>query len=166
MIYHILSPEAWKTAQSNHGYTPQAFSKDGFIHCSDLYQVEKTANTIFHEATELLVLEIDPQRTGIPLVYENLEGGQMTFPHLYGSPLPLESVISVFPLQRDENGKWRLPAQMQRPKPTLITEIPYGQAGCVYRSVMPGSSLFDPHDEVFDLYLQVWYTNSGSTEHI
>ena len=76
MIYHILYPEAWKTAQSNHGYTPQAFSKDGFIHCSDLYQVEKTANTVFHEATELLVLEIDPQRTGIPLVYENLEGGR------------------------------------------------------------------------------------------
>jgi uncharacterized protein (DUF952 family)/protein-tyrosine phosphatase len=155
MIYHILPPETWKTAQSNHGYTPQAFPVNGFIHCSDLYQVEKTANTIFHEAFDLLVLEIDPQRTGIRLVYENLEGGQMTFPHLYGSPLPLESVISVFPLQRDEKGDWRLPTHMQRPKPTLITEIPYGQAGCVYRSVMPGSSLFDPHDEVFDLYLQV-----------
>jgi uncharacterized protein (DUF952 family) len=154
MIYHILSPEAWKTAQSNHGYTPQAFSKDRFIHCSGLYQVEKTANTIFYEASDLLVLEIDPQRTGIPLVYENLEGGQMTFPHLYGSPLPLESVVSVFPLQRDENGKWCLPAHMQRSKPTLITEIPYGQAGCVYRSVMPGSSMFDPQDEVFGLYLQ------------
>ena len=82
MIYHILPPETWKTAQSNHGYTPQAFPEDGFIHCSDLYQVEKTANTIFHEASDLLVLEIDPQRTGIRLVYENLEGGQMTFPHL------------------------------------------------------------------------------------
>jgi len=41
MIYHILPPETWKTAQSNHGYTPQAFPEDGFIHCSDLYQVEK-----------------------------------------------------------------------------------------------------------------------------
>jgi uncharacterized protein (DUF952 family)/protein-tyrosine phosphatase len=154
MIYHILSPKAWNAAQSNHGYTPQAFLQDRFIHCSDLYQVEKTANTIFHEAPELLVLEIDPQRTGILLVYENLEGGQMTFPHLYGSPLPLESVVSVFPLQRDENGKWRLPAPMQRHKPTLITEIPYGQTGLVYRSVMPGSSMFDPQDEVFGLYLQ------------
>jgi uncharacterized protein (DUF952 family)/protein-tyrosine phosphatase len=154
MIYHILAPEIWEAARANHGYTPEAFPKDGFIHCSDLYQVEKTANTIFHDIPKLLVLEIDPKRTGIPLVYENLEGGHMTFPHLYGSPLPLAAVVSVFPLQRDEQGDWRLPAQMQRPKPTLFTEIPYSQDSHFYRSVMPGSSMFDPHDKVFSLYQQ------------
>ena len=154
MIYHLLTPAAWQKAQAEHGYTPEAFAQVGFIHCSDLYQVQNTANHFYRELPELLVLEIDPKLTGLPLVYENLEGGAMTFPHLYGSPLPLESVVSVSPLQRDEQGDWRLPTHLQRPKPSLFTEIPFGTPGRLYRSVMPSSRMFDPQDEVLDLYLQ------------
>jgi len=78
----------------------------------------------------------------------------MTFPHLYGSLLPLDAVISVFPLHRDEQGDWRLPIALQRPKPAIFTEIPYGKPGRVYRSVMPGSRMFDPQDKVLSLYQQ------------
>jgi len=74
MIYHILSPQSWSEALTNRGYTPDDFAKDGFIHCSDLYQVEKTANEFYHEQPELLVLEIDPKHSLLPLIYENLEG--------------------------------------------------------------------------------------------
>jgi len=80
MIYHLLTPAAWQKAQAEHGYTPEAFAQVGFIHCSDLYQVRNTANHFYRELPELLVLEIDPKLTGLPLVYENLEGGRHDLP--------------------------------------------------------------------------------------
>jgi hypothetical protein len=116
--------------------------------------VEKVANNLYRELPALLVLELDPKLSGLPLVYENLEGGHMTFPHLYGSPLPLEAVVSVFPLERDDHGDWRLPVHLQRPKPPLFSEVPFGLPGRLYRSVMPGSQMFDLHHEVLGLYQQ------------
>jgi Uncharacterized protein conserved in bacteria len=117
MIYHITSTAEWENAVKSGGYTPQPFARDGFIHCSDLYQVEEVANHFYRDLPELILLCIDPALTGIPLVYENLEGKAVRFPHLYGSPLPVESVKAVIALLRDENGDWRLPPALRRPKP-------------------------------------------------
>ncbi len=78
----------------------------------------------------------------------------MRFPHLYGSPLPVESVKAVIALLRDENGDWRLPPALRRPKPPLMNELPFQLPGQLYRSVMPGSRMFDPEDKVMDLYAQ------------
>jgi len=63
-------------------YVPSGFEKDGFIHCSDHYQIKSTANRLFRETPQLIVLEIDPNLTNAELVYENLEGGEMPYPHL------------------------------------------------------------------------------------
>ena len=154
MIYHITSTAEWENAVKSGGYTPQTFEHDGFIHCSDLYQVEIVANHFYRDLPELILLCIDPALTGIPLVYENLEGKAVRFPHLYGSPLPVESVRAVIALLRDENGDWRLPPALRRPKPPLMNEIPFQLPGKLYRSVMPGSRMFDPEDKVMNLYQQ------------
>jgi len=154
MIYHITSTAEWENAIKTGGYTPQPFEKDGFIHCSDLYQVEDVANYFYRDLPELIILGIDPALTGIPLVYENLEGKAMKFPHLYGSPLPIESVKAVVSLLRDENGDWRLPPALRRPKPALLNELPFHVPGRLFRSVMPGSRMFDPEDKVMSLYQQ------------
>ena len=154
MIYHITTMSAWEKALSAGGYTPETFVRDGFIHCSDLYQVENVANHFYRELSDLILLCIDPALTGIPLVYENLEGKAMQYPHLYGSPLPLNSVTAVIALLRDEKGDWRLPPALRRPKPPLMNELPLPLPGKLYRSVMPGSRMFDPEDKVLNLYQQ------------
>jgi uncharacterized protein (DUF952 family) len=42
----------------------------------------------------LVLLEIDLDRVGVEVRWENLEGGTEPFPHLYG-PLPVAAVRSV-----------------------------------------------------------------------
>jgi uncharacterized protein (DUF952 family)/protein-tyrosine phosphatase len=154
MIFHLTTSSEWERAQTLGGYTPQAFERDGFIHCSDLYQVESVANHFYRELPELIMLAIDPAQTGIPLVYENLEGKAMNFPHLYGSPLPLGAVTAVISLSRDQAGDWQLPPALRRPQPPLMNALPLQTPGKLYRSVMPGSRMFDPDDKVMELYQQ------------
>lgn len=152
MIYHITTHTEWQQAQKNGEYIPKAFPSDGFIHCSDHYQIEDTANRFYTSTPDLIVLEIDPDKLVAPLVYENLEGGEMTFPHVYGH-LNLDAVVSAFEFERNSTGKLGLPESQKHPEPTLFSELPFGEAGRVFRSPTPGSHMFDPQDQVLDHYL-------------
>ncbi len=151
MIYHLTTLPEWQKAQENGVYIPSGFAKDGFIHCSDHYQIKNTANRYYRDTPELIVLEIDPDLKGAELVYENLEGGEMPFPHLYGV-LPVSAVRAVHELGHEENGDVSLPQALIHPEPALFTELLYGQPGRVFRSPTPGSKLFDPEDRVLGLY--------------
>jgi len=151
MIYHLTTLPEWQNAQAKGVYIPAGFEKDGFIHCSDHYQIKSTANRFFRETPQLIVLEIDPHLCDVELIYENLEGGEMTFPHLYGV-LPVSAVKAVYELEHETNGDIRLPEALIHPEPKLFTELPYGQPGHVFRSPTPGSSMFDPEDRVLGLY--------------
>ncbi|MDD2521636.1 MAG: DUF952 domain-containing protein [Anaerolineaceae bacterium] len=152
MIYHITTQSAWQQAQKKGEYIPEAFSADGFIHCSDHYQIENTANRFYASTPDLVVLEIEPDRLVAPLIYENLEGGEMTFPHIYG-PLNLDAVVSTFEFEKTTDGNLVLPDSQQHPEPTLFSELPFGETGRVFRSPTPGSHMFDPQDEVLEIYL-------------
>ena len=77
----------------------------------------------------------------------------MPFPHLYG-PLPLNAVISTFEFDYCPDGELKLPPSQTHPEPELFSELPFGEKGKAYRSPTPGSFMFDPEDEVLDLYLK------------
>ncbi|MEA4930208.1 MAG: DUF952 domain-containing protein [Anaerolineaceae bacterium] len=151
MIYHLTTLPEWQQAHKEGFYVPSGFATDGFIHCSDHYQIKSTANRYYRETPQLIVLEIDPDLTGAKLVYENLEGGEMPYPHLYGT-LPISAVKTIHELGHEENGDIRLPEALIHPEPTLFTELLYGQPGRVFRSPTPGSKMFDPEDRVLGLY--------------
>jgi len=151
MIYHLTTLPEWQKAQEEGVYIPGGFETDGFIHCSDHYQIKSTANRYYRETPQLIVLEIDPNLTDAELVYENLEGGEMPYPHLYGVLL-VGAVRTVHQLGHHENGDISLPEALIHPEPTLFTELLYGQPGRVFRSPTPGSSYFDPEDQVLGLY--------------
>lgn len=151
MIYHLTTLPEWQKAQENGIYIPSGFAQDGFIHCSDHYQIKNTANRYYRNTAQLIVLEIDPDLTSAELVYENLEGGEMPFPHLYGV-LPVNAVKTVHELGHEDNGDISLPDALIHPEPALFTELLYGQPGRVFRSPTPGSKLFDPEDRVLGLY--------------
>jgi len=151
MIYHLTTLPEWQKAQEKGVYIPGGFEQDGFIHCSDHYQIKSTANRFYRDTPQLIVLEIDPDLCDAELVYENLEGGEMPFPHLYGT-LPVSAVKTVHELGHEANGDVSFPEALVHPEPTLFTELPFGQAGRVFRSPTPGSEHFDPEDRVLGLY--------------
>jgi uncharacterized protein (DUF952 family) len=112
-IYHISSLAEWDTAASEGVYRRstrgRALEDVGFIHCSLLDQLMAVAVALFTDVDEeLVVLEIDVARLTAPVRFENLEGGTILFPHIYG-PLPFEAVVAVHPCERDPAGSFIVP---------------------------------------------------------
>jgi uncharacterized protein (DUF952 family) len=80
---------------------------DGYIHLSTADQLTATVDKHFAGQSDLHVAAIDLGAFGGSLKWEEARGGAL-FPHLYG-PLPLETIVAYGPLQRDGDGKVRLP---------------------------------------------------------
>lgn len=88
------------------------FPVEGFIHCSTRAQVIQVANARFQGQSGLVLLCIQTEKVAAAIVYENLEGGQQLFPHIYGE-LNTDAVVrtaefapdaaGLFTLARDEN---------------------------------------------------------------
>lgn len=108
-IYHIAEKSIWNEALTIGIYTPGAYQQDGFIHCSLENQVLAVANRYYQQSNDLVLLKIDSDRIEVPLVFENLEGKEELFPHLYG-PLPLNAVVESLPLDRDQHAVFIFPA--------------------------------------------------------
>jgi uncharacterized protein (DUF952 family) len=106
MIYHIATQDDW--ARSSDSYKPARFDKDGFIHCSDAGQVIRISNQLFRGQKGLVLLEVDPTRLCVKTVYENLEGGNELFPHVYG-PIKKSAVVRVFSLDPRVDGTFAFP---------------------------------------------------------
>ena len=70
MIYHITTQANWKENQNAGFYKPTSFDQEGFIHCSDSFQIEGTANRYYLDAPDLIVLEIDPDKSASKVIYE------------------------------------------------------------------------------------------------
>ncbi len=99
-LYHITSENEARKAAVAGEYTPAAFGRERFIHCSYAHQVRATINRIFRGRTDLVLLEIDPARLDCKVVEENLEGGTELFPHVYGR-LRMSAVVKVHPFPID-----------------------------------------------------------------
>jgi uncharacterized protein (DUF952 family) len=109
-IYHITTKADWSSAQADGEYRlstrGRRLDEQGFIHCSDAHQVERIANTVYDDFDgSLVVLEIDEERLGTEVRYENLEGGAEVFPHIYG-PLPVPAVVRATTLRKDFADRW------------------------------------------------------------
>lgn len=94
MIYHITTKQRWQDTQRQNQYEPESFQLEGFIHCSNADQVVRVANYLFSNTHGLVLLHIKTALLHSSLVYENLEGGEELFPHVYG-PINLDAVVHV-----------------------------------------------------------------------
>lgn len=114
IIFHIAQRDRWA---SNTGmreprfYAPEMFPIEGFIHCSTRDQVVKVADLRFRGREDLLLLCIDTDKVAAAIRYENLEGGQELFPHLYGE-LNTEAVVGVADFKPAVDGFFALPAML------------------------------------------------------
>jgi uncharacterized protein (DUF952 family) len=80
---------------------------DGFIHLSTADQLTETVDKHFAGQADLWIAAVDLAAEGQLVKWEPSRGGAL-FPHLYGALL-LETVIAYSPLERDADGKMRLP---------------------------------------------------------
>jgi uncharacterized protein (DUF952 family) len=94
VIFHIATDLGWETARRAGVYAAGTLASDGFIHCSTAEQWPRVLRERFAGRADLVLLEIDPERAGAEVRWENLEGGEEPFPHLYG-PLDVTAVASV-----------------------------------------------------------------------
>jgi uncharacterized protein (DUF952 family) len=100
-IFHIATVADWEAAQESGSYTTstrgRTLAEEGFIHASRADQWPQVQERYYADVTEpLLLLVIDPERLDVPLVEEEVPGGE-TFPHLYG-PLTPAAVVQTLPL--------------------------------------------------------------------
>src|SRR5947207_6890407 len=106
IIFHIARRDAWvkREEQSVVGYyRPEMFPLEGFVHCSTRDQVIKVADARFRGQADLVVLCIDTEKVTAPIRYENLEGGQELFPHIYGE-INTDAVVQVEELKPGVDG--------------------------------------------------------------
>lgn len=80
---------------------------DGFIHLSTAAQLGETVAKHFAEQGDLHVAAVDLPVLAGAVKWEPSRGGAL-FPHIY-APLPLSAVLAYGPLERDEDGKVKLP---------------------------------------------------------
>lgn len=111
-IYHITSRIAWEDARRSDLYEPEGYSREGFIHCSEIGQVRATAGRFYSGQEGLVLVEIDTTCLRASVVYENLEGGRELFPHIYGR-LNLKAVARVMDFPPRQDGSFSLPVVLE-----------------------------------------------------
>lgn len=104
-LFHITTRPDAEAAADTGEYVPQAFSNEGFIHCSWRHQVAEVANRLFRGRTDLVLLEIERTRVPHEVIEENLEGGAELYPHVYG-PLPMSAVVAVHDFVPNGDGRF------------------------------------------------------------
>jgi uncharacterized protein (DUF952 family) len=106
-IFHITTEADWARAQPEGAYSVSTrgltLAQVGFVHCAFEEQVAGVANSFFRGAANLVVLCISIEKLHAEVRYEDLEDGNVLFPHLYG-PLNLDAVVAIMPLPRGRDG--------------------------------------------------------------
>lgn len=111
IFYHITKEKEWLDAKINGVYLPADYAKDGFIHCSKRGQVLNTAKRFYSGQTGLVLLKVDSDKLSARFVEENLDGGEVLFPHIYG-PLNVSSVVASAPFIETSTHDFQFPESL------------------------------------------------------
>ncbi len=111
MIYRIAEMADWEMARQHGVFISADLAREGFIHCSGIEQVLRTARKYYADRKELILLEIDALAIGSILRVEDLTGKGEKFPHVYG-PIPLAAVVRHFAFSTDKDGDFSLPREL------------------------------------------------------
>ena len=106
--YHITSRFDFQSQQQYLSFESSSLRTEGFIHCSTKEQVMNVANRLFHGQPNLLLLCIDEDLIDCEIKYENLEGGELLFPHIYGAINRL-AIVEVMDLICTSKGNFVFP---------------------------------------------------------
>ena len=107
-LYHITERSQWIKYDPETFYIPANYLADGFIHCSTIDQVLTVAEKYYADVPNLLLLKIDEKMVSAAIVFENLEGGEEKFPHIYGH-LEKKAIVGIVAFEKDSLGNFYLP---------------------------------------------------------
>ncbi|XP_038905017.1 uncharacterized protein LOC120091189 [Benincasa hispida] len=100
-VYRISTSKEWDESQRvGHIYGGDFDKSSGFIHLSNLNQVQSTLQNFFlNIKDELYLLQIEAKKLGDGLIYELVDGSN-SFPHFYGPsrsfrPIPMDAVTKA-----------------------------------------------------------------------
>lgn len=108
MIYHFATEAEWAACKNKQEYAPEKFAQEGFIHCSTKTQLERTANRLFKSHPKILLLFIDDESEKDFIRYENMEGGDELYPHIYRK-IPTDSIVKIVSLTKASNSSFDFP---------------------------------------------------------
>jgi len=108
ILYHITDQSQWENYSSETYYLPSAYFSDGFIHCSTAEQVLVVAAKYYADTPQLLLLKIDGECLTSEIKFENLEGNEECFPHIYG-PLEKKAILGITTFGKDAGGNFYFP---------------------------------------------------------
>ena len=95
-LYHLALADEWAEAIQHGTYRRstlgRSLEEQGFIHCSFAEQVQLIADVIYRGRDDVVLVEIDPTLVGPDIRVENLDGGAVPFPHIYGA-LAIDAVV-------------------------------------------------------------------------
>ena len=103
MIYHIAILAEWESQASAATYAPKRYETDGFIHCSEQYQLGPVADYNFPGRDDLVLLELMPTKLGPETRYE--QGGRDKYPHIYGR-VNKDAVNRVMDIRCNPDGRF------------------------------------------------------------
>jgi uncharacterized protein (DUF952 family) len=107
--YKVLTGEQMATLERDGSFAGAPIDlADGYIHLSTAKQLTETVDRHFAGQSDLHVAAVDLDSLGDAVRWEASRGGAL-FPHIYGGPLLLETVIAYGPLERNGDGAVQLP---------------------------------------------------------
>jgi uncharacterized protein (DUF952 family) len=93
-IFHITTAEAIKNAELTGFLEADSLQSEGFIHCSEAWQLPGVIERFYKGVEGLQVVEIQPGKLTSKLVYEKATDAEDWFPHVYGA-VNLDAVVSL-----------------------------------------------------------------------
>jgi uncharacterized protein (DUF952 family) len=108
LAYKVLTAEQMEALEKDGTFAGAPVDlADGYIHLSTADQLEETVTKHFAGQENLHVAAVDLEALDTAVKWEPSRGGAL-FPHIYAA-LPLSAVIAYGPLERDDDGKVKLP---------------------------------------------------------
>lgn len=83
-IIHLINQGEWESSRGESLLFSESISQFGFVHCCLPEQVPVVLEKWFTQQENVIAVEINSELLDVPLVFENLEGGEEQFPHIYG----------------------------------------------------------------------------------
>lgn len=108
LVYKVIDAVTWNKAMKIGIFKGSSDDqRDGFIHLSTEYQVERVLGKFFKGQKDLLLIEIPLEVIVDDVEFEEATDGKL-YPHIYGD-LQTTSATNTYPLALDDKGNHILP---------------------------------------------------------
>ncbi|GAB4044151.1 DUF952 domain-containing protein [Spirosoma litoris] len=107
-LYYLVKKADWAAQSANAHYRPTALATDGFISLLTPEQVMLTANGLYRNQTDLLLVKLKVSAADPRLKWEQVADHDESIPHYYGE-LPHLLIKKVYALKPQKDGAFSLP---------------------------------------------------------